>query len=163
MTTPLKTTPVEATHVIDVMDRYLGGARIYIHRQTGRLVCVAVDDPEEGFVLPGQHEERLRFEPLSVLTTEEIVRDDFVELPEDLKAKKWEGMCQFAAEESDPVQRRRLLDVIHGPHPFHNFRDATQELGLRKKWTEFRDPWLIEDVTNFLTEHDIAYTLDVGN
>lgn len=157
MTRPVQAKPVEATHVIDVMDRYLGGARIYIHRESGRLVCVAVDDPEEGFVLPGQHEETLRFEPLSVLTTEEIVRDDFVELPEGLKAKKWEGMCQFAAEESDPVLRRQLLDAIHGPHPFHNFRDATKELGLRGKWVKFRDPWLVDDVTRFLEEHGIAY------
>jgi hypothetical protein len=158
MTRPVEAKPVEATHVIDVMDRYLGGGRIYIHRQTGRLVCVAADDPEEGFVLPGQHEETLRFKPLSVLTTEEIVRDDFVELPDGLKAKKWEGMCQFASEESDPVQRRQLLDMIHGPHPFHNFRNAAKELGLRSKWVKFRDRWLADDVTNFLEEHGIAYS-----
>lgn len=158
MTRPVEAKPVEAKHVLNVMDRYLGGARIYIHRQSGRLVCVAVDDPEEGFVLPGQHEETLQFESLSILTTEEIVRDDFIELPEYLKAKKWEGMCQFAAEVADPVRHRRLLDVIHGAHPFHNFRNVTHELGLRDKWVKFRDSWMVDDVTHFLEEHGIAYT-----
>ena len=67
-------------------------------------------------------------------------------------------MCQFASEESDPVQRRQLLDMIHGPHPFHNFRNAAKELGLRSKWVKFRDRWLADDVTNFLEEHGIAYS-----
>jgi hypothetical protein len=84
---------------------------------------------------------------------------DPLPLPSKFDVHEREIMRGFSAAQPSPA-RQVLLDAIHGPGAFRNFRRAADELGLREAWFTWRDDALKTIAREWLVEHGIPFTED---
>jgi uncharacterized protein UPF0158 len=78
-------------------------------------------------------------------------------LPAKFDFHEWEVMRQFAGAVEDDEERMDLLNAIHGPGAFRNFKAGIARLGVREKWFEYRDAALRELAREWLEENGIEY------
>ena len=85
-----------------------------------------------------------------------VSTDRFQELPTKFEVHEWAIMQNFSRSvESDSI-REDLLNAIHGPGAFRNFKDTLRRHGIESSWFTFRTEALKQIALGWCEENQIV-------
>jgi len=85
-----------------------------------------------------------------------VSTDRFQELPTKFEVHEWAIMQNFSRSvESDSI-REDLLNAIHGPGAFRNFKDTLRRHGIESSWFAFRTEALKQIALGWCEENQIV-------
>lgn len=132
-------TSVKLDDLIDALEGQSDTLFPYVDRETGEAFLISDEslsmsewEPEEIEALPnwqkGEAELARRIE-----TTERYLR-----LPDRFEVNEWSVMRDFCEGTDHDETRARLLEAIHGNHPFRRFKDEIARRNMWAPWNRFR-------------------------
>ena len=85
-----------------------------------------------------------------------VSTDRFQELPTKFEVHEWAIMQNFSRSvESDSI-REDILNAIHGPGAFRNFKDTLRRHGIESSWFAFRTEALNQIALGWCEENQIV-------
>lgn len=148
--------------VIEELEALTDESVAYLNRETGELY--ALGEEEAGLV-----EDDVDPEGLPGWLVDEVpkIREvlesaDWLALPTRFDIHEWAIMDDFAHSVEDADLNDELLTAIRGRGAFRCFKDAVYRHGIQGDWYDFRTAALGRIAIDWLDEHGIPYSDDVG-
>ena len=144
--------------VIDALEMQFDESSSFLDLDTGRVETVSND-------LLGQADESVGEEPdLPAWQKQEweiakriVSTDRFQELPTKFEVHEWAIMQNFSRSvESDSI-REDILNAIHGPGAFRNFKETLRRHRIESDWFAFRREALRLIALNWCGENHIVW------
>ena len=152
--------PVSLREFIQELEALMEGWTAYVHRSTGELYSVSdedaalVDQELDEADLPKWRQEMLP------KIRDVLESGNWLELPTKFDIHEWEIMESFSRSIENPAVREQLLNAIHGPGAFRNFRDTLDRCGVRERWFEFKTQAIERIAADWLDAEGIPYRRD---
>jgi hypothetical protein len=153
----LMTKPVSISNIIDAFDVVNSELHCYLNKETGEIsfisqdeMSLAEDEESESDVPEWQRE--------SLEITKQILDGDekFLLLPDQFHLDERSIMFDFAYH-AEEKHRTKLLKALHERRPYRRFKDKVIELGIDKKWYDFREANFREVAIDWCKDNGIDY------
>jgi len=86
-----------------------------------------------------------------------VSTDRFQELPTKFEVHEWAIMQDFSRSVEPESISEDLLNAIHGPGAFRNFKDTLRRHGIEKAWFAFRTEALRQIALSWCKENQIVW------
>jgi len=154
------TTSAVLDDLIDALEEQSDAVFPYLDRETGEVILMTEEslslseaEPESIASLPDWQKEEAALAVLIETT------DRYLALPGRFELNEWNIMDDFCHEVKQDHIRTRLLDAIHGSHPFRRFKDQIANDGLWDEWNRFRRQAFGEILRPWCEENGISITV----
>ena len=149
---------VSLKKVVDALDLPNDEWSAYVDVQTGEVVIISGEaaDLAEADDLESEDIPEWQFEEIENARKVQD-SDRYVSLPDKFDVHEWDIMRKFSELRQDPLQRRELLEAIHGSGAFRFFKSTLHRLGIEKEWYDYRDSTFEEIAKEWLQQNGLAY------
>ena len=147
---------VSLREVVEAIDLPSGDWASYLDPNTGEIVTVT--DEDRRLLEKGDLDDVPEWQRDMLLKVRAALESDpFLRLPDRFEVHEWVIMERFSQAQRDESVRQDMLDAIHGPGAFRNFRGAIRRLALDEAWNRFRDGALEQIAREWLEAHNSRY------
>lgn len=111
----------------------IGDVTWYVDLTEGRVVSIQEEYTREDRVFPLQE-----WEKECIRETQKILKHELVEIDPEPKYVSF-GIMEDFIESCSPKQQTVLLNALRRKHPFSNFRQSVDRLGILQNWYDFKN------------------------
>jgi len=133
----------------EISDRHTA----FLNRRTGELITM--NDSTRALLDAAASDNQLNEEQRGLLAM--MHEGELIELPGKYEQRLFTIVEQFCETVRDPDHRERLRKAIRGKRAFREFKKTVKELGLRDRWTGYRNHAFEELAIDWLQRHGIAF------
>jgi hypothetical protein len=149
---------VRLNDIVDALEMQFDESSSFLDLDTGQVETVshvllreAEETGDEEPDLPAWQEHEWEIAKRIVST------DRFQKLPTKFEVHEWAIMQDFSRSVEPESISEDLLNAIHGPGAFRNFKDTLRRHGIEKAWFAFRTEALRQIALSWCKENQIVW------